>query len=425
MSRPIDAYVVSGAMFLKEGTTIFANVDADDLEEPMRSLYIRAKRYWKQNTDPDWGMFVKTEFNSEDGDAISEAWDSMPTGSADEVIRRLRLENYRKKAAEIGTELITARDQDTLDDLTSQLVKASQSSRKTKAYTNEELYMRFLLRQDTKPEYTSTGFSTLDRMTFIEQGDFIVVAGRPSTGKTAFTLQMMLNMAKQGKKCVYFSLETNVDKLYDRIVSCYMQLNYDHVKMRKLTPEEEQRNLDMAEDLLALPFQVVHAAGMNAETIEHEAVSMGADVIFVDYIGIVTGKKKSRYEQVTDTSIALHSLAQRYGITVVALSQLRRDQGVKLGMPRMDDLRESGQIEADADLIILLFNEAKDVIRKIPDNETVTSDIALKRQQLRSNPYRLFWALVVKNKEGVTGDIEFNFFGDRQSFSELETGREE
>lgn len=423
--RTIDAYVVSGAMFLDGGTSIFADINDDELREPMRSLFIRAKRYWKQSRDPDWALFVKTEYSSDESEAINAAWNAIPTGRPEEIVRLLRLENYREKANEIGVSLTTARDEEELVRLTDELVKASQKSKKTKVYANEELYMRFLINMDTKPEYISTGFSILDRMTFIEPGDFIVVAGRPSTGKTAFTLQLMLNMAKSGKKCAYFSLETNADKLYQRAVTCFERLNYDHVKMRRLTPEEQQIELQMSEKLLALPFHFIEAAGMTADMIEHEAVSMGADVIFVDYLGLVQDKAKSRYEKVTNTSLALHTIAQKNNITVVALSQLRRVQGVELKKPRMDDLRESGQIEADADLILMLFNEAKDIVRATPPKDDEPADLTAKRYQLEANPYRLFWVTVEKNKEGITGDIEFNFFGEQQHFTELEEDLQE
>lgn len=416
--RPVDSYVVSGAIFLKDGGRIFAEVSEDELKEPMRSLFVRAKRYWKSSKDHEWAMFIATEM-AEASEFIYEAWNNQPSSSVDETIRLLRNENLREAAAKAGSDLISTRDIDEIKRITETLVKASQSSRKVKAVSNEEMYMQFLLDMDTVPEYTGTGFRILDRMTFIEQGDFIIVAGRPSTGKTAFTLQMMLNMAKQGKKCAYFSLETNSQKLYQRAVACYHRISYDHVKTRHLSAEEEEIINRSADDFLALPFHFFDAAGMTAEQIEYEAVQMGADVIFVDYLGIVSDPAKGRYEKITNNSINLHTLAQRNKITVVALSQLRRNQGVKLSKPRMDDLRESGQIEADADLILMLFNEAKDVIRAQDPSED-TAEESQKRILLDDNPYRLFWVSVEKNKEGITGDVEFNFFGEQQRFTELE-----
>lgn len=416
--RPVDSYVVSGAIFLKDGGRIFAEVSEEELKEPMRSFFVRAKRYWKSSKDHEWGMFLATEM-ADASALIYEAWENQPSSSVDETIRLLRNENLRDAAAKAGSDLISTRDIDEIKRISERLVKASQSSRKVKAFSNEDMYMQFLIDMDTKPEYTATGFSILDRMTFIEQGDFIIVAGRPSTGKTAFTLQMMLNMAKQGKKCAYFSLETRAQKLYQRAVACYHRISYDHVKMRRLTPEEGDIVNKSADAFLKLPFHFFDAAGMTVEQIEYEAVQMGADVIFIDYLGIVPDGAKSRYEKITNNSINLHTLAQRNGITVVALSQLRRSQGVKLSKPRMDDLRESGQIEADADLILMLFNEAKDVIRaQMPSDDT--PEESEKRMLLDANPYRMFWVTVEKNKEGITGDVEFNFFGEQQFFSEIE-----
>ena len=129
-----------------------------------------------------------------------------------------------------------------------------------------------------------------------------------------------------------------------------------------------------------------------------KAAQLKAEVIFIDYLSLLRGEGKSVYERVTNISIDLHTMAQQSGTTVVALSQLSRSGKEN---PDMTDLRESGQIEQDADAILLL----KSIDPKRPDSD----------REL----------LVAKNKEGITGPILLNFIGEYQLFTEVETRRGE
>ena len=134
---------------------------------------------------------------------------------------------------------------------------------------------------------------------------------------------------------------------------------------------------------------MVKAAGWTVAEIKAEAVRQNADVIFIDYLGLIKSYGKSRYEMTTNTSMDLHTLAQQSEMTVIALSQLKRSDSKT---PTMQDLRESGQIEQDADVIMLLYQ---------PED---------------NNPGRKVY--IAKNKEGETGEITFHFKGIYQKFYE-------
>lgn len=238
-------------------------------------------------------------------------------------------------------------------------------------------------------KYISTGFSRLDKHVRIDKGDYIVVAGRPSMGKTAFTLQMMLNMSKS-YKAVYFSLETSKKKVFERLISSSAGIPLSQLKDRNI---KDYANLARFSDQFCkLNFSVVESAGWTVDKIQATAVQENADIIFIDYLSLINGNGKGIYEQVTKISKDLHIMAQTRKIAVVALSQLSRNN---TGEPTMSDLRESGQIEQDADAIFILYSQEDS-----PESRILK---------------------IAKNKEGITGKIPFSFIGELQRFCELET----
>lgn len=286
------------------------------------------------------------------------------------------VEHCRENAAEI----LRALDDRTVDE----------------AVSAKEGLLNFLDSLDKPRTCITTGFGLVDKYLFIEPGDYIVIGGRPSSGKTAFTLQMMLHMAERWPT-TYFSLETRPDKLYDRIVACHNRVNLADIKRRTLPDDELSRITAGSDAFFRLHFHVVPAAGWSVEQIRAKTVQLGAKIIFVDYIGLVHGDARTNYERVTQISMQLHTLAQQLGVVVIALSQLSRSDD--LGMA---SLRDSGQIEQDADAILLL-DRAKDTEQKDNGRRTL---------------------VIAKNKEGRLGRIEFNLDGARQRFYQLETGKE-
>lgn len=246
-----------------------------------------------------------------------------------------------------------------------------------------------------KKSYITTGISKIDKYTYMSKGDFIIVGARPSAGKTAITLQMALHMAKT-HRVAYFSLETSAEKLYDRAISNFAHVSFSSIKnglVGEKASQEWQKIATASNAFSNLNLFVVPASGYSVSKIESKAVELGAEIIFVDYLSLVKARGKDRFEQVTNVSMGLHNLAQQRKIMVVALSQLSR-AGVK--EPSMSDLRESGQCENDADVIMLLHNTA-------PNEENADRILT-----------------IAKNKEGQVGQIRLAFEGDYQKFYERE-----
>ena len=174
-----------------------------------------------------------------------------------------------------------------------------------------------------------------------------------SPKKPALLEALALNFAKNKYKVVYFSLETRPDKLVNRMATNWCGLDFDDVKRRTL--DMKTVDLNLMDELAALPIEIVPASGKSVAWMRSEALRRKADVAMVDYLGLVKSDGKTRYEKVTNASLAMHDWAQSTNMLVIALSQLNR--GGAGQMPSMEDLRESGQIEQDADEILLLHKD--------------------------------------------------------------------
>lgn len=238
-------------------------------------------------------------------------------------------------------------------------------------------------------DYICTGFPKIDRYAYIERGDFVVVGARPSVGKTALTLDMMLRMAKH-HRVAYFSLETKNSKLFARMAANLSGESFTRIKSRDGL--DYSRLLGAKEHFDRLDFHTIEAAGYSVAEIKAKTVQLGAEIIFIDYMGLIRSEGASRYEKMTSASIELHTLAQQSGICVIALSQLNREGR---GEPTMEHLRESGQIEQDADIVLLLHQ---------PDED---------------DP-RTRKVIIAKNKDGETGAVTLAFQGEYQRFTEIE-----
>lgn len=246
-----------------------------------------------------------------------------------------------------------------------------------------------------KPEYLHWGFEKLDADLYAELGDFIVVGGYPSVGKTLLSLQFALTLSEK-YRVGYFSLETSPRKLVDRIMSHLSKVPLKKIKERDLNEADYAALAEAsAMKLSTRLIDFIDSGGMTVRDIQAVALNKRYQVIFVDYLQFVTDAGKGRYEQVTNISQGLHTLARANGITVIALAQLRRPEKEK-GKPKpptMADFRESGQIEQDADIAMLLWPS---------DPNDNRSGRVLK---------------VAKNKEGERLKMDLDFDGAIQTFT--------
>ena len=304
------------------------------------------------------------------------------------VLEQAALTKFQSLAFQAGSSLTTFAD---LPDLYSKMGEALTLDREEQDFKPiGELVDNYVRKLNEKPKYIPSGIPVLDKHLHLSPGNLFIIGGRPSAGKTALSLQMACEQARRGFRVCYFSLETDPDTLTARIISNRLAVPLADVKSKTVP----QSDLDSLADLHKLPLFIRSASGKGTGWIKAQAQRMKAQVIFIDYLQLLTASKaKDRYQQITSISIALHELAQATGILVVALAQLNRNAAH--ASPSTADLKESGQLEQDADAILLLSNDGEE-----------------------------YQAILAKNKEGRVGEIPLTFDKPRQRFlavtSELE-----
>ena len=242
----------------------------------------------------------------------------------------------------------------------------------------------YIRRLNEKPQYIPTGIGVLDRYLHLSQGDFLLIGGRPSAGKTALSLQMAVEQAMRGYRVCYFSLETSAEVLTRRIIANRLCVPLADVQAKRVPPAA----LDGLARLRRAPLYIRSAAGKSVGWMRAQAARKKAQVVYVDYVQIIPSDGRDRYTQITRSSIALHELAQTTGMVVVGVAQLNRSAAH--ADPTTADLKESGQLEQDADAILLLSGAGSE------------------------HPFAL-----AKNKEGRTGDFQVRFDKEKQRFLEV------
>ena len=376
-------------------TEVMVDVDAEDFEtQELRDAFNAVKGYWEAKGRVDIADLIgKHEKAAETVYECSKACESesivLSRERMKEWAQRIKenaaLRRFQALAIEAGSSLTSYED---LSDIYQQMGEAlTLKAEEEDAWTYADVLTDYVQHIDEKPTYIKTGLGKLDDTLHISKGDFIVIGGRPSAGKTALSLQLAAGMAKQGHTVYYFSLETGKQKLGARLMANQIYCPLETVKNKNVTLEE----VDRQAQYMKMPLYIRSAAGKSIAWMKAQALRKKAQVIFVDYLQLIPEKgAKDRYTAITAISIALHELAQTTGIVVVALAQLNRNSARPGSEPTNADLRESGQIEQDADGIILLSADK-------PGN---------------------YLFRVSKNKEGGIGDLPITFNKQIQRFEE-------
>ena len=304
------------------------------------------------------------------------------------ILEQAALTKFQSLALQAGSSLTTFAD---LPDLYSKMGEALTLDREDQDFKPiGELVDNYVRKLNEKPKYIPSGIPVLDKHLHLSPGNLFIIGGRPSAGKTALSLQMACEQARRGFRVCYFSLETDPDTLTVRVIANRLAVPLADVKNKSVP----QSDLDGLAELHKLPLFIRSASGRGVGWVKAQAQRMKAQVVFIDYLQLLAdGKAKDRYQAITGISIALHELAQTTGILVVALAQLNRNAAH--ASPSTADLKESGQLEQDADAILLLSS----------DGEACQCVLA-------------------KNKEGKIGEVPLTFDKTRQRFlavtSELE-----
>ena len=263
-----------------------------------------------------------------------------------------------------------------------------------------------------------TGFRDLDKKTAgFQQGDLIIIGARPAMGKTTFAQNLAYNIASINKRGVlFFSMEMAANEIVDRMISDVSGVDNWKMRTGNLTDEEFSRINDALGEMDELPIYIDDTSSMTIMDLRNKARRAAHDhdigIVIVDYLTLIQGSdryKGQRVQEVTEISRGLKILARELKIPVIALAQLSRNvTGRDDPRPVLSDLRESGSIEQDADLVMFLHRP--DYYRQNDDNYEETHITEL---------------LVQKHRHGAVGKIELYFHPELLRFMSLDKTREE
>lgn len=212
-----------------------------------------------------------------------------------------------------------------------------------------------------------TGYSELNKFTLgLQKSDLIILAARPSMGKTAFAINIALNILKFNDNacCALFSLEMSKEQLISRILSITSRLNLYRLKLGNLTQNELQKLYLKIDTIYNMNLFIDDSAYLNTNDIKSKCrklkMEKGLDVIIIDYLQLLYSSKKSEFreQEIADISRNLKILAKEIDVPIIALSQLNRKLEERTNkVPILSDLRESGAIEQDADIVIFIHRD--------------------------------------------------------------------
>ncbi len=258
-------------------------------------------------------------------------------------------------------------------------------------------------RGDVRAAGVPTGFVQLDELTGgLHPGDLVILAARPSVGKTAFALNVMLGAFRSGARAMMFSMEMGRKQIMERLLANVADIRLQRIRREPLFDHDlgklarataELRTLDLeVDDRSTLSVAEMRAAARRA----HAKAPLG--LIIVDYLQYAKGTTdENRTQEVASISRGLKALARDLAVPVLALSQLNRESEKNDGArPKLSNLRDSGAIEQDADLVLFLH-----------------------RKDIKNYTDRTAELIVAKHRNGECGTIELDFYGSRQRFTEL------
>ena len=254
-----------------------------------------------------------------------------------------------------------------------------------------------------------TGFSDLDELLGgIQRSDLVILAARPSVGKSTLALNMAMNNAKAGRTCAIFSLEMTADQLAMRALAGETGIDSHRIRLGLYSSAQEERIINAIGELSELPIYIDDTPYQGMVEIRGKArrldLDKGVDLIMVDYLQLVQGRNRggpaNRVQEITEISRGLKVLAGEMDAAVIACSQMSRMvENRPSHRPQLSDLRDSGSIEQDADVVAFIHRE---------DLYTTEEEWA-QAHPGQEYPRNIAEIIVAKNRKGPTGSIRLEF----------------
>jgi len=278
-----------------------------------------------------------------------------------------------------------------------------------------------------------TGLTDLDdRLGGLHKSDLIIIAGRPSMGKTALATNIAFNAAtklqESGKKSsiAFFSLEMSSEQLSTRILAEQSRIKSNDIRRGKISEEQFDKFIETSKNISELPLFIDETPAISIAAVSNRARRIkrlfGLDMIVVDYIQLMrasTNNKDGRVQEISEITQGLKAIAKELSVPVLALSQLSRAVEMRDDKkPQLSDLRESGSIEQDADVVMFVYREAYYLERKEPRPATVEHAEWQAKMNEVSN---LAEIIIGKQRHGPTGNIMLEFEAMFTKFKDIQT----
>ncbi|WP_136441371.1 replicative DNA helicase [Pacificoceanicola onchidii] len=284
----------------------------------------------------------------------------------------------------------------------------------------------------------STGLIDMDKkLGGLHPSDLLILAGRPSMGKTSLATNLAFNIAKAYKKGTmpdgssgateggvvgFFSLEMSAEQLASRILAEASEISSHKIRQGDMDEGEFRRFVDAAKELEACPLYIDDTPALPISQVAARARRLkrthGLDLIIVDYLQLLRGTAENRVQEIAEISMGLKAIAKELNIPVIALSQLSRQvESREDKRPQLSDLRESGSIEQDADVVMFVFREEYYVEREKPGDHEL--DKMAEWQDRMSRLHGKAEVIIGKQRHGPIGTVELSFESQFTRFGNL------
>ena len=267
----------------------------------------------------------------------------------------------------------------------------------------------------------------------LHKSDLIIIAGRPSMGKTAFATNIALNICQKEKikpnenanNILFFSLEMSSEQLATRLLSEVSRIPSEKIRTGNLSKFDFENMMKGSEKIKDLNLFIDDSPALTLSSIRSRARRLkrrkGLDLIIIDYLQLIYSESKNyndnRVKEISDITRGLKALAKEFNIPVIALSQLsRKVEDREEKRPQLADLRESGSIEQDADLVVFLYREEYYLARMEPQEGTEKHAIWTSKMEKIHN---IAEAIVAKNRHGPISRVRLHFNASNTKFSDL------
>ena len=263
----------------------------------------------------------------------------------------------------------------------------------------------------------------------LHKSDLIIIAGRPSMGKTAFATNIASNISKElennKKNVLFFSLEMSSEQLATRLLGELSEISSENIRTGNLSKKDFSKILSSSDDLKKLNLFIDDTPALNIASIRTRARRLkrkfGLDLIILDYLQLVNGESKkmndNRVQEISEITRGLKAIAKELDLPVIALSQLsRKVEDREEKRPQLADLRESGAIEQDADLVVFLYREEYYLARTEPPEGTEKHEMWTNKMEKVHN---IAEAIIAKHRHGPISKVKLHFNPSWTKFSDL------